>query len=145
MTTIKANVSKMFSHRDPWDCSNSAANLGPNAGQLTWDCALEVAENASEWLLSPVSDACEGIQEWARDTGAWDADEIAAWPDTHCLALFVQNVASELRDHLDSDNQGLTECATKYAETDWEQESCSPIGYYVQDENEVTVDYYTGC
>ncbi len=103
---IKLNLASMFSHREPWDCSNSIANLGPNAAELTWGCALEVARNAREWLLSPLSDTLEAIERWAKATGAWDADEIAAWSDEETLALLVQNVASDLRE-LGADNEPL--------------------------------------
>jgi len=144
MTTIKADVSVMFSAREPWDCSNSQANLGDQAGRLTWACALEVAESADKWLLSDRAEACEGMQEWARETGAWDREEIAAWSDEECLALFVQNVASELRTLLGADDNELETCVHTYETTDWEQESEYPTGQYSIEAKHVTVDYYTG-
>jgi len=145
MTTIKADVSVMFSAREPWDCSNSQANLGDQAGRLTWECALEVAQSADKWLLSDRAEACEGMQEWARETGAWDREEIAGWSDEECLALFVQNLASELREHLGVDDNELETCVHTYETTDWNEESCSPTGSYYMEAAHVTVDYYTGC
>jgi hypothetical protein len=144
MTTIKADVSVMFAAREPWDCSNSIANLGDQAGRLTWECALEVAADAGKWLLSDRADALAGIVEWAHDTGAWDEEETAKWSDEDCLALFVQNVASDLREWLDSDNQELESSVHTYETTDWDKESGSPTGHYYIEAAHVTVDYYTG-
>lgn len=145
MTTITANVSKMFDEIEPWLVSNSIANLGENAGKLTWENALKIAQDAEQWLMSDAAEAVEGMREWAGETGAWDREEIAAWPDVDCLALFVQNVASDLRDHLDSDNRELAACARLCQRTDWDKQSCSPTGYYYVRKREVRVDYYTGC
>lgn len=105
MTDIKVNLTKMFSEREPWDCSNSAMNLGPDAGKITWENALLVARDATEWLGlngydlardGTVGEACEEIRAWAKETGAWDKEERDGWTETECLALLVQNVASDL-------------------------------------------------
>jgi len=141
MTTIKADVSVMFSAREPWDCSNSQANLGDQAGRLTWECALEVAESADKWLLSDRAEALAAMVEWAHETGAWDEEETSKWSDEDCLALFVQNVASELRDHLGADDNELETCVHTYETTDWDKESCYPVGHYYIEAAHVTVDY----
>jgi hypothetical protein len=85
------------------------------------------------------------MQEWAREMGAWDREEIAAWSDEECLALFVQNVASELRTLLGADDNELETCVHTYETTNWEQESEYPTGRYSIEAEHVTVDYYTGC
>jgi hypothetical protein len=106
---ITVNATAMFSHREPWDCANSVANLGERAGELTWACAMGVARNARDWLVTPLPDALSEIADWAQDTGAWSADEIEAWSDEERLALLVQNVASDLR-ALGSDDNELETC-----------------------------------
>ena len=103
---IKVNVTKMFVHREPWDCSNSIANLGDQVARLTWQCATEVATHHADWLLTDLLDTLEAVRDWARDTGAWDDTEIADWGTGEVLALLVQNVASDLRT-LGSDNEPL--------------------------------------
>jgi hypothetical protein len=150
MANIVANVARMFESVEPWDCSNNAMNLGENVGQITWHNALSVAEAHARWLETPIADACEGMREWAGDTGAWDADEIAGWSAVECLALFVQNVASDLRDHLDADNQDFEACVETYDSTDWGTQSSYPTGSYYFDADSdgvrtVKVEYYTGC
>lgn len=111
MTTIKINVSAMFSHCEPWDCSNSVANMGPGAARLTWACSIGAAACHEDWLMSPLAEALEFARDWARETGAWDQDEIKAWSDLECLALLVQNVASDMRE-LGSDDRALIECTS---------------------------------
>lgn len=143
MSYINANVSRMFYCCEPWDCSNSQANLGQNAGQITWRNALMVARDRKRWLRGSVREACDAMREWAGECGAWEAAEIAAWTTDECLALFVQNIASELQ-MLGSNDTSLEECAAKYAVTNWEQESEYPIGSYFVSRGAVRVQYYTG-
>lgn len=143
--TIRANVSRMFSEVEPWDCSNSIANLGQSASSLTWQAALLVASNRREWMRSKVSDACDGMRDWAVASGGWERSEVDAWSTDECLALFVQNVASDLRDNLGSDDSSLEDCAAKYESTDWERESSYPTGCYYIRRASVFVDFYTGC
>lgn len=143
MTTIRANVTRMFLSNEPWDCSNSQANLGDQAGRLTWLCATAVAQAHVYWLETHIGEAIEGIREDARESG-WDREEIAAWSDIECLAYFVQTIAGELR-MLGSDDEALTACAAKYADTDWDNESEYPRGSYeIVDDTSVYVDFYTG-
>lgn len=105
---VRFNATKMFAHREPWDCSNSIANLGERAGALTWGCAMEVASAHERWLLSDLDATIDAIREDAAGYGAWDREEIAAWSDLDCLALFVQFVAGDLRE-LGSDDKELHE------------------------------------
>ncbi len=127
MTTIKINVSAMFEDREPWDCSNSVANLGPQAARLTWACSIGVAAAHEDWLLSPLADALEFARDWAREAGAWDQDEIKAWSDLECLALLVQNVASDMRG-LGADSLCLTDCA---------EQQQDQTGYYWNENGQV--------
>jgi hypothetical protein len=134
----------MFGSTEPYDCSGSQAELGDQAARLTWTSAMRVAACHEFWLKSDIAEAVEGMREWARECGAWEADEIAAWSDDECMALFVQNVASELR-MLGSDESTLEECARVYQGTDWEQKCEYPTGvYYLAADGAAHVEYYTG-
>ena len=115
MTVVRMNLTSMFSHREPWDCSNSVANLGPDAARLTWQCAMDVASDHADWLLTPLVDAVNYITTWASETGAWDRAEINKWTAREGLALLVQNVASDLR-MLGSDDDTLEACARACSE-----------------------------
>ena len=113
---ITFDATALFAHHSPWDCSNSMANLGPRVAELTWDNAMKVAACHTEWLLSPtLSEAAEIVNEWAKSVGAWDETERAGWSDLDCLALFVQNVAGDLRE-CGADGMDLGELAVDMAE-----------------------------
>lgn len=144
-TSIKANVSKMFAMVEPYLVCNSQANLGDSASRLTHNNAMMIASQYRQWLLSDHADATEGMRGWAKESGSWDAEEIAEWSEQECLALFVQDIAGELRTCLDADNvESLLECAETYDSTDWDKESEYPRGSYSVEDETLVVDYYTG-
>lgn len=150
--TISANVTKMFETHEPCCVSGSQAELGMDAGKYTWNNAKEIARNHEEWLLSDLEEACEAMRDWAKSTGAWDDEEIEDWSDEELLALFAQNVASEIR-MMGADDLDWSELFEKYEETDWDEESEYPLGHYSLtlgigedgfSEPNLLVDYYTG-
>jgi hypothetical protein len=40
----------------------------------------------------------EALREYVKGFGAWDAEEIAAWDDSECNALFVQLISGDMRE-----------------------------------------------
>lgn len=144
-STIKANVTSMFRAIEPCYVSGSQNELGSSAGRVTWLNALRIAERAPEWLESPANEADDAIRAWARDTGAWERDEIEAWSQAESLALFAQNVAADLR-KLGWDNESPEVCIGEFelhAKFGGQPEEVT--GWYRLDaDNTVHVDYYTG-
>lgn len=138
--TIKINVTKMFAHCEPWDCSNSVANLGDHAGRLTWECSLEVAVGFEGWLLTYLMDALEAVRDWAGNTGAWSYEEIKHWSKLDCLALLVQNVASDLR-RLGSDNEPLEALVD---DLEAHADELSYIHHMYNENNETFAEVYLG-
>ena len=144
-TTIKANVSKMFASVKPYLVCNSRCNLGDNAAGLAYNNAMMIAGQYESWLLSDRGEAIEGMRDWANESGGWNDEMIAEWSEQECLALFVQNIAAELRDCLDADIvESLLECAEIYDSTDWDKESEYPRGSYSVEDRALVVDFYTG-
>lgn len=146
---IEANVTRMFEALEPWDCSNSVSNYGPDAARMTWQNALTIAGHHEDWLASDVAESCEAMRDAARQLGAWDRDEVAAFSDQECLAHFVQAIASDLRNHLDVDNQSLRGCAATYAAAveayNAGQATIECEGHYDVDEHgNVVVWFYIG-
>jgi hypothetical protein len=135
----------MFESIEPGLVSGSRAELGPNAGRITWKNALRVAADWPRWLVSDLYAAIEASESWARESGGWTRDEIAEWTSEESLALFVQNIASELRNCLGVDDLTLEECVAKYAETDWDNESEYPTGHYYLEGDDVMVDWRGSC
>ena len=82
------------------DCmqlSGSRAELGQDAGQLTWRNALELAGRHP--LVTWEND--EEIRGYFRDYGAWDSEEIAAWSHLEMSAMLLQEAAANFRDFED--------------------------------------------
>ena len=80
------------------DCdmlSGSVAELGPNAGQITWTNSIEASKGFNPL---PDGDALQEFREWLKPWGAWDDAEIAAMSDEHLRALCVQWIASDWRE-----------------------------------------------
>jgi hypothetical protein len=128
--TVTINISLMFADLEPFDCSNNQATLGPDCARITYGNAKAVAARYAYWLESPLPNALDYIRKWARSAGAWDEHEIEDWSTTDCLALIVQNIASEMRVLLNVDNCDLLECVETYARTDWELECECPEAHY---------------
>ncbi|OQC22815.1 MAG: hypothetical protein BWX68_03019 [Verrucomicrobia bacterium ADurb.Bin063] len=78
---------------DPWDCSNSAANLGQNAGKLTWQASQRHAS-----ALSLTAEQKEAFRDFVRSSGGWDEEETAAFSDAELTALCVQWVSGDVRE-----------------------------------------------
>jgi hypothetical protein len=143
--TIHANVTVMFSEIEPCYVSGSVSELGECAEQLTWRNALSIAAKHEDWLLSSLSEAADAMRDWAKETGGWDEDERNGWSDEEALALFVQNVASELR-LLGADDDFDLEGVAKAAEDACEGDAMELVGrYYVRSDTRNThVEYYAG-
>lgn len=77
---------------DAFNYSASAAEMGENAGRITWDNA----KRAPVCLKTP--EELDAFREWVADFGAWSEDEIAAWDAAECNALFAQFVSSDIRE-----------------------------------------------
>lgn len=75
--------------------SGSRAELGQDAGKITWGNSLEYAKDQP--LLKTEEDR-EEARAWLKGFGAWDAEEIAVWSDTELNALVVQFIAGDIRE-----------------------------------------------
>ena len=85
------------------DCSmlsGSVAELGDNAGRITWANSIEASK---EFNPLPDADALQEFREWLKPWGGWDDAEIAAMSDDHLRALCVQWIASDWRECFDCD------------------------------------------
>ena len=98
---MQINITRFFKEADAFDISRSQAEAGKNAGPESWVNAMaEAAE--SPMLTTP--EQLDALRDHVKGFGAWDADEIAAWSDEECNALFIQRVAGDMREAgLDSD------------------------------------------
>lgn len=142
--TIHANVTVMFSEIEPCYVSGSVSELGAFAGQGTWRNALSIAAKHEDWLLSSLGEAADAMRDWAKEHGAWTTAERNGWSDEEALALFVQNVATELRQlGADEDFDFLSVGEPKRDSSG--DELFTAGTYYVRSDTRNThVEYYAG-
>ena len=92
---MEIDVTRLVRETDPFDFSASVAERGQNAGPETW--ANAVREGATAPLLTTEAEL-DALRDWAKDFGAWSAEEIAAWSPEECNALLIQYVSGDLRE-----------------------------------------------
>lgn len=78
---------------DAGQFSASRAELGDNAGRITWQNACNAVDQIS---LTPeeILEAKDYIRTW----GAWEDEEIDAWTDDETKALIIQSAAGDYRE-----------------------------------------------
>lgn len=95
---------------DPWNCSNSVANLGDNAGRLTWESSKRAASS-----LVLTDDEKAEFRDFVKSSGGWTCEEIDAWDDEELTALCVQWVSGDVREAFGDD------LPDDFSEWDWAQ------------------------
>lgn len=84
-----------LAENDLFPLSHSRAEGGENAGRNTWQASLEAA---GETPLLDTPEKLDAMRDFARSSGGWDAEEIAAWTPQEINALFMQWIAGDCRD-----------------------------------------------
>ena len=105
---MEINITALL-EADQFALSHSRMEGGENAGQNTWRAALA---RAGETPLLDTEEKLQAMRDFARSSGGWDDEEVAAWTPQEVNALFLQWVAGDCRecgaDRLDDlDWQGL--------------------------------------
>ena len=72
---MEINITEFVRTTETHDLSGSVAELGQDAGKITWNNA--VREASTTQLLS--QDDRDEFERWVREFGAWSRDEIEAW------------------------------------------------------------------
>ena len=83
---------------DPWNCCNSAANLGQNAGKLAWQASRRAAS-----ALIITEGQKDAFRDFVRSSGGWTREETAAFSDTDLITLCVQWIAGDVRESFGDD------------------------------------------
>ena len=100
MQDTEIDVTPLFASPgfDPWNCSNSAANLGQDAGKLTWRASQSFAS-----ALTLTEGQKEAFRDFVRSSGGWGDEEIALWTDAELTALCVRWIAGDVREGFGDD------------------------------------------
>lgn len=94
-TPMEIDITEFMANAEPFMFSASAAELGQDAGRITWNNAK--AEAADTPLLKTPEEFDE-FRAWAAGFGAWSREEIAAWDADECNALLIQYISGNLRE-----------------------------------------------
>ena len=92
---MEIDITRFFNEADPFEFSASRAERGQNAGPETW--ANAKVEGAASPLLTTHAQLA-ALRRYVKDFGAWNEEEIAAWDDAECNALFIRLVSGDMRD-----------------------------------------------
>ena len=98
---MELDITTFFRTAAPMDYSASAAELGQDAGRITWTHAVE---DADEYPILDTEDKRQAFREDLQGYGAWDEEEIEAWTDQELTALLMQMISGDIREScLDTD------------------------------------------
>jgi hypothetical protein len=92
---MELDITQFFREAGWIDYSASRAEIGDDAGPVTWRAACE---DADEWSILTSDQAREAFRHHVRGYGAWSEEEIAAWSDTELNALCMQCIAGDARE-----------------------------------------------
>ena len=107
---MEIDITEFVLNAEPFEFSASVAERGQNAGRETWRNAVQ--EGASNPLLV-TEDQIQALRDHVRGFGAWSEEEIAAWSDAECNALFIQLISGDMR------KSGMDDCFPD--EFDWDK------------------------
>ena len=98
---MEINISSLLSRSDfvPSQCSASRAELGQDAGHITWQNSMAAA--AVPPVLLDTEEKLQAVRDFARESGGWTQEEVDAWPAQEVNALLVQWIAGDIREAFD--------------------------------------------
>ena len=91
---MELNITNIINNADPFNYSASAAEIGLNAGKVTWNAATRDADA----LLAGENFDREAYDAFFKGFGAWDKAERDAMSDTEFRALMLQFIAGDMRE-----------------------------------------------
>lgn len=92
---MEINITDLFYTGQAHLYSASAAELGEDAGKITWANALAYT---NKHRMLDTEDQLEAFRQFVKDTGGWTQEEISHWSNQELNALFVQFVAGDIRE-----------------------------------------------
>ena len=106
---MQIDITDFFNNEDAFEFFASVMGRGANAGRETWQNAVQAGKDAA---LLVTEEQLNALRKWAQESGAWDENEIAAWSDDECNALFIQLISGDIREIEDL-------CVGDDGEIDW--------------------------
>lgn len=98
------DITEFFNTANAFDYSASQAELGENAGKITWNAACH-----ADYNILDTEEKRDAFRKFVKESGGWNDAEIAAWSDNELNALCIQWISGDMRE------TGLDTC-----EPDWQ-------------------------
>lgn len=136
---MEIDITSFFNNEDPAEFSASRAELGDDAGRITWGYALSRADT-DPILTAPAQ--IDALRSYVKGFGAWDDEEIANWTEAECNAMFIQLISGDMR-------QIENLCMADNGDVDWNKheelaQQGQLAGNIFQGSNG-RIYYYLGC
>ena len=124
---LEIDVTKFLEEEDAMRYSASIAEIGDNAGPVTWGNAKR---KAAAWqVINP--DNVEDFLKFVRSSGGWNDEEIAAWLPVEVQALAIQWIAGDWRE------AGEPTTDEEWAEYEAEAQEGRNVGSFFRHEGKV--------
>lgn len=92
---FELDITDFFNSINPKYYFASRAEIGQNAGRITWENAVD---RAAEYDLLDTEKKVDAFKNHIRGFGAWTDAEISAWSHDELNALFIQLISAEMRE-----------------------------------------------
>lgn len=89
------DITDFYNNAVPQNYSASIAEIGEDAGTVTWRRACE---DTSDYNLLDTDEKREEFRAYVKGFGAWTDEEIHKWSNTELNALCMQFIAGDIRD-----------------------------------------------
>lgn len=90
---MELKITRLFKTINPKSYASSQAELGPDAGRITWNNAIDAAP-----ALLKTSIDLRAFRDYMHGFGAWPDAEIKAWSKRECNALLLQLISGDMRE-----------------------------------------------
>lgn len=92
---MEIDITEFFRNAAPRDYSASVAEIGRDAGPITWGHACE---DAPDYPILDTEEKREVFRAFVRSSGGWTDEEIRAWSDNELSALLIQWISGDMRE-----------------------------------------------
>lgn len=135
---MEIDITNFFNNEDPYNYAASAAEMGQDAGKITWQNAVDFCLGRNENpLMLDTEEKQEALIADIKGYGAWEEEEeIRGWSIYELNALFIQMISGEMREH---------DLEPPITDEDWERyEASENAGRIFKDSTDGKVYYSLG-
>lgn len=92
---MHVDITALLADFEPKYYAASAAEIGEDAGRITWENAVDRAESVD---LLDTAEKVGAFRSFVLGFGAWTEEEVDAWTAIERNALLLQFIAGDLRE-----------------------------------------------